>query len=56
MDICGIQKNGTGEPIYRAGVDTDVESRHGHTGKRREWGELEDWTCRMYTATCKTDS
>ena len=30
MHICGIQKNGTDEPIYKAGVETeDAENRLG---------------------------
>ena len=33
MHICGIQKNGTDEPISRAKIDTDIENRLMGTGE-----------------------
>ena len=46
MHIYGIQKkkkNGTDEPICRAGTDTDIENRPGDTGQgRRGWDELRE--------------
>ena len=30
MCICGLQKNGTGEPVYKAEVETQTEQMHGH--------------------------
>ena len=47
--ICGIQKNGTDEPVCKAETDTDVENKHMDTkGGKRGGGwwwcdELGDW-------------
>ena len=40
--ICGIQKNGTDQPICRVGIETDIEKRHVDTGARGGWDELGD--------------
>ena len=42
MHICGTQKNGTGELVCRAEIETDVENKHMDTkgGKRQGW-----WWC-----------
>ena len=48
MHICGIQKNGTDEPVCRTNRDIDVEDKCMDTkgGKRPAgwlWDELGDW-------------
>ena len=50
MHVCGIQKNGTEEPVCKAEIDTDVENIHMDTkGGKQGWGwvwwwdELGDW-------------
>ena len=51
--ICGIQKNGTDEPICRAGIETWT---CGHRGGKGGWDELRDQDQHTYTTMCKTDS
>ena len=41
MHICGIQKNGTDEPISRAKIDTDIENRLMGTGEGKGMMTLE---------------
>ena len=45
--ICGIQKNGTDEPVFKAEIDTDVENKRMDTkgGKcvGAWWDEMGDW-------------
>ena len=48
--ICGIQKNGTDEPVCKAEIDTDVENKPMDTKGGKWWGgwwwwwdELGDW-------------
>ena len=54
---CGIKRNSTDEPICRAGIDTDVESRYVDTGKgKRGVGWTGRWDLHIYTTTCKTES
>ena len=38
--ICGMQKNGTDEPICREGMETDLELTCGHSRGRRESDKL----------------
>ena len=48
MHVCGIQKNGTDEPICKAEIETQIQRTYGHqaggsaqgTG---EWDKLGDW-------------
>ena len=41
--ICGIQKNGTDEPIaWQEQKHRCKEETCGHSGDRREWGELRE--------------
>ena len=46
--ICGIQKNGTDEPVRRAEIETQVQRTNVHTpsgegGGAGVWDELGDW-------------
>ena len=43
MHICGIEKNGTDEPVCKAEIETHVENKHIDTkgGKRQGWW----WWC-----------
>ena len=42
--ICGIQKNGTDEPVRKAEIETDVENKHMDTkGGKQGWDEVGDW-------------
>ena len=52
MYIYGIQRNGTDEPICRAGVETDTENRHGDTAGEGE-GEM---NCNIHIAMGKIAS
>ena len=37
--ICGILKNYTNEPIYKTGIVTDTEKKHGYQ-ERKGWGGI----------------
>ena len=43
--ICGIQKHGTNELIYKAEIETEVENKFTDTkvGGKGGWDELGDW-------------
>ena len=46
--ICGIQKNGTDEPVYRAEIETQMQRTNvwtprGESGDGGWWDELGDW-------------
>ena len=56
MHICGIWKDGTGEPICRAGIETQTENRHVHTVGERTWDKLGEQHWHTYTAMCEADS
>ena len=44
MHVCGIQKNGTDEPVCKAEIETDVENKQMDTkGGKGRWDELGDW-------------
>ena len=45
MHICGIQKNGTDEPICKAEIETQIWRTNVWTSQSesREWGRLGDW-------------
>ena len=44
MKICGIQKNGTNEPMCKAEKETQTQKQtYGHQGGKCEWGDLGDW-------------
>ena len=53
----GIQKNGTDEPIYRAGTERDrhKEQTCEHSGGRKGWEKLRDQHQHTYTTMYKTD-
>ena len=52
----GVQKNGTDEPICRAGIEMQAQrTDSGHSGARRGWDELREWHRRIHTAMCKTE-
>ena len=56
MHIYGIWKNGTDEPICRAGIDTDVENGLADTGKEKVgWTERVALTY-IYTAAAAAKS
>ena len=46
--ICGIQKNGTGEPVYKAEIETQMQRTNVWTPRGESsggwgWDELGDW-------------
>ena len=44
MKICGIQKNGTNEPMCKAEKETQTQKQtYGHQGGKCKWGDLGDW-------------
>ena len=45
MHICGIQKNGTDEPIGKTETDTDVENKHVDT--KRNGGVGMNWEIKI---------
>ena len=53
--ICGIQKNGTDEPICRAEIETQRTSMWTQWGKEG-WANWEIRILHIYTAICKTGS
>ena len=42
MDV-GSRKNGTDEPVSKAGIENQTENRHVGTVGRGGWGQLGDW-------------
>ena len=44
MVICGIFKNGTNEPIYKAEIEAQMQKINIITegGKKEGWGKLQD--------------
>ena len=58
MHTCGIQKNGTDQPMCRAGIDTQMWRMDVWTwgGGRRGWNEQGDLDWHIYTTMCKIDS
>ena len=42
MHMYGIWKNGTDEPICRAGIEVQTENRFGHSWGRRRQDELRE--------------
>ena len=53
MHICGIQKNGTDEPVCKAEIDTDVENKRMDTKGGSEVGGM-NWEVGIdiYTLIC----
>ena len=56
MHICGIQKNGTDEPICKAEIETQRQRTSVWTpsGERWGWNELGGQNGHIYTAMPKT--
>ena len=53
MHICGIQKNGTDDPVCKAEIDTDVENKHMDTkGGKRGQGMNSEIGIDIYTLIC----
>ena len=52
MKVCGIQKNGTNEPMCKPEKETQTQKQlYGHQGGKCEWGDLGDWVdmqCKSY--------
>ena len=38
MHVCGIQKNGTDEPVYKADIETGIKNKCTHTKGERRYG------------------
>ena len=53
-----LEKNGTDESSYRAGVEMQMQKTDMWTWFRKKgrWGELWEYHWHIYTTMCKTDS
>ena len=58
MHTCGIQKNGTDEPVCKAEIETQMQRTNVWTprGAKRGWDEWGDWDRHIYTNMYKTDT
>ena len=57
--VCGIQKNGTDEPICRAGIEAQTYQRMDlgiRGGGRVSWDKMREWHGHIYTTKRKVDS